>query len=273
MPKFSLAPPKVSEPLPEIENSTLASISRSAKPSVKSEQSDAQQQALQRPAASLPAFTFTLSSPLSKISEAVKSAALALPLQQYTFSLTETTKPSTSSKVAPQWTCDTCMLKNPDSAKEKCTICESPRPSSSATASKAAPVSAQPAGAEWTCEMCMLKNPDSAKAKCNICEAPRPKPSFAAAAPAPPQPAGADWTCDMCMLKNPDSAKAKCTICEAPRPASSNSSKPANGFGQSAPAPAAAPTRKPGPWTCSLCMLQNPETATEKCQICEAKRP
>jgi hypothetical protein len=36
-------------------------------------------------------------------------------------------KASTGGAVAGQWTCDTCMLQNPDSA-QKCTVCESPRP-------------------------------------------------------------------------------------------------------------------------------------------------
>ncbi|WVQ84500.1 hypothetical protein IAT38_006652 [Cryptococcus sp. DSM 104549] len=185
-----------------------------------------------------------------------------------------------STAAGGQWECDTCMLKNPDSAKEKCQICEAPRPAPKAAAPKAA------AGGQWECDTCMLKNPDSAKEKCQICEAPRPAPKAAAA---PGLNAGAQWQCDTCMLKNPDSAKEKCQICEAARPASTlaSSSAPKPAFGAAA-APPAGPAPTPftgfgagfgpkkggeGDWTCGACMLSNPASATEKCTVCDAPKP
>ncbi|KAG0709179.1 hypothetical protein DFH29DRAFT_218188 [Suillus ampliporus] len=138
------------------------------------------------------------------------------------------------------WTCGTCMLVNPDSAKDKCTICDVPR---SGGASKPADVPPQktfdwskaaikvpttnPVG-NWQCDTCMLSNPDSAKLKCTVCDAPRPG---AAAAPAAPAATGFDWSaagmktpgsstdmwsCSLCMLKMPTSA-TKCTICDTAR--------------------------------------------------------
>ncbi|WVO14279.1 hypothetical protein L204_101911 [Cryptococcus depauperatus] len=96
---------------------------------------------------------------------------------------------------------------------------------------------------------------------------------------------GASWMCTMCMLQNPDSAKDKCTICEEPRP------QPKNGVSAPAFKPTLAPTqinsfavggpgsttKKPAEnsrskWTCSLCMLENPASAEEKCTICEHSR-
>ncbi|TYJ54195.1 hypothetical protein B9479_005121 [Cryptococcus floricola] len=177
------------------------------------------------------------------------------------------------------WKCSMCMLENPDSAKEKCTICEEPRPKAAAPAPA---VPAKPSfggftgfgqvsgtkkdeptstgGGPWKCSMCMLDNPDSAKEKCTICEEPRPK---AAAAPAPtpastgfggfggfgskpagPAAAGGSWTCGTCMLQNPDSATEKCTICEEPRPKSTSTPAPGP-----TPAPVAAPTIAATPFT------------------------
>lgn len=92
------------------------------------------------------------------------------------------TKAPTAS-ASSTWSCSMCMLVNPDSAKDKCTICEAPRPSTPTDAppqktfdwSKAAfkPPTKNPAGT-WVCDTCSLSNPDSARLKCAICDAPRP---------------------------------------------------------------------------------------------------
>ncbi|OJA12432.1 hypothetical protein AZE42_08096 [Rhizopogon vesiculosus] len=81
------------------------------------------------------------------------------------------------------WICSMCMLESPESAKDKCTICDAPRPSTLADAppqktfdwSRAAikPPITNPAGT-WQCDTCMLDNPDSAKLKCTVCDAARP---------------------------------------------------------------------------------------------------
>jgi hypothetical protein len=252
-PKFAPTVHKPTAPLAEIENSTLASISQSTTKTSKV-YSAAQQRAVKKPVDSLPKYLFQISMARAKASEAAKKAALAKPVETFTFILTpptpankttsvtisQTPPSSTSTSTGTQWICSLCSLKNEDSVK-KCFVCETPRPA----VKPPAQVASQPSGttgfssqmfgaktssSEWTCDTCMLKNPDSAKEKCQVCEARRPAPNpagtggFVFAAPAPAKPAtasstsGGPWTCSLCMLQNPDSAKEKCTICEAKRP-------------------------------------------------------
>ncbi|KAG6333536.1 hypothetical protein ID866_5547 [Astraeus odoratus] len=99
-------------------------------------------------------------------------------------------------------------------------------------------------------------------------------------------PTGATgWKCDLCGLDNAESAKYKCTVCDASRPGAAVPPKPAE---VTPPAPPAAPVKafdwsaagmapppKPGgggSWTCSLCGLSNPATATDKCPVCDNPR-
>lgn len=193
-PVFSFAPPKLAKPLPEIENSTLASFTRAPKSSTTpgktvASRSPAQESALKLSAASLPTFTFTVSGPKSKVDESVRASALSGPIEHFTFDLSASTKPQSTKPTAKasgaDWTCGLCMLKNPDSAKEKCTVCEAPRPAAGGASTKSSTSafgSVQPPSAKaaehasgpWTCSLCMLQNPDSAKDKCQICEAARP---------------------------------------------------------------------------------------------------
>ncbi|ADV23987.1 hypothetical protein CNI04180 [Cryptococcus gattii WM276] len=205
----------------------------------------------------LPFFTFIPSAPTpipanstKEQTEKAKSEAAKSSPPTFAFKLEISTpiRPSSapsSSAVKPanggKWTCSMCMLENPESATEKCTICEEPRSKKSAPAAPAisgssgfggfgAPKTGGNGG-KWTCSMCMLENPDSAKEKCQICEEPRPQSTKTASTAAVSTPftgwgtgaqqkkqAGGSWTCSTCMLQNPDSAKDKCTICEAPRP-------------------------------------------------------
>jgi len=249
-PKFTPTPHTPTAPLAEVENSTLASISRTSTRSTKA-LSPAQKTALNKPINSLPKYVFKMSMPKSAICAAAQKEALERPLENFNFTLTASassskTTSSTTSQMAPAscnqeaaWTCSLCSLQNPGSAKEKCTICEAPRP----VQKPASQPFNTPAGSS------SFGNP-----LFNTMKAPV---------------SGGDWTCDTCMLKNPDSAKEKCTVCEARRPAQ----KPSTGFafGSAPPKPTGSPSG--GPWTCSLCMLQNPDSAKEKCQVCEAKRP
>jgi len=263
-PKFAPTAHKPTAPLADIENSTLASISQSSTKSNKV-YTVAQQRAAKKPVYSLPKYLFQISMARAKASEAAKKAALAKPFETFSFVMTSTTPTSKT----PSYTMSQMPSYNPNSE------------------------------ASWTCSLCSLQNPGSAKEKCTICEAPRPAPQSSSmgfgqssgggmfSLPAGntlfgsgPQMLNAmntsEWTCDTCMLKNPDSAKEKCQVCEARRPAPKTA---ATGrfftFGAPAPAPAkpAATSTSGGPWTCSLCMLQNPDSAKEKCQVCEAKRP
>ncbi|KIO25846.1 hypothetical protein M407DRAFT_24802 [Tulasnella calospora MUT 4182] len=150
------------------------------------------------------------------------------------------------------WTCDQCMLSNPESAKDKCTICEADRPGAKSKPTSTAPPPSQPAPAN----------------------------NWAAAGFVPKAPGGGSWTCNQCMLSNPESAKDKCTICEADRPGAM--SKPTS----TAPPPSQPATAnnwaasgfaftKPaaGTWTCPDCMLTNPASVTDKCTVCGADAP
>ncbi|KAG8971500.1 hypothetical protein FRB90_010483, partial [Tulasnella sp. 427] len=218
-------------------------------------------------------------------------------------------------KPAGTWTCDQCMLSNPDSAKDKCSFCDADRPGAKAKATSTpvpppqpAPMNnwaasgftfSKPAGT-WTCDQCMLSNPESAKDKCSFCEADRPgaKANSTSIAPPLPQPAPANnwaasgftfakpatgtWTCTTCMLSNPATAKDKCEFCQADAPGSkmetSTGTAPAS-IAPSAPTPGFnwdAAGFKPkavaaGSWTCSVCGLNNGPELT-KCGVCEAAR-
>jgi hypothetical protein len=234
-PVFNPVAHKPTAPLADIENSTLASVTRRPAKTSQKGWSAAQTKVFGMTAATLPSFVFKVTAPTSTISPLAREAALHAAVQHFEFDMSAQSKPepkSASQSTQGPWACSMCMLQNPATATEKCTICEEPRPAGKPVATST--------------------------------------PSFMAAgfAPAVTSSSGADWTCDTCMLKNPDSAKEKCQICEARRPAP----KTSFGFGQAA-AKLAPKARAPGPWNCSLCGLSNPETATEKCQICEEKRP
>lgn len=87
----------------------------------------------------LPFYTFTLESTTKGDSEATKAAKDAVlgkesPVFKFELSAPddEVSSPATipavaAPAVAGPWTCSLCMLSNPASAIEKCTICENPR--------------------------------------------------------------------------------------------------------------------------------------------------
>ncbi|RXW17783.1 hypothetical protein EST38_g8081 [Candolleomyces aberdarensis] len=169
-------------------------------------------------------------------------------------------KPSTAA--GSSWTCSLCMLTNPASAAEKCTICDAPAPGKAAASSTSATTSST-----------FSSNAAAAPAA--------PKGGFNwAATGLEPTSASSGWTCGLCGLSNPASATEKCTICEAPAPK-------AAGASSSTPSTAAAPAPKGGfnwaatglkptsgsGWTCGLCGLSNPASATEKCTVCDAPAP
>lgn len=177
-------------------------------------------------------------------------------------------------------------------------------PASSSSSGPSPPVIMTAAAAQkstdaWECSLCMLKNPASVTDKCTVCEAPRPgvsspAPAAASSANSGPTPLttaaaalkSADtWTCSLCMLKNPASATDKCTVCEAPRSGQEAAASPkpskttTNTFGTSSSGSAAtvfttaaAAQKSQDSWTCSLCMLKNPASATDKCTVCENPR-
>ncbi|KAF8661285.1 hypothetical protein AX16_001384 [Volvariella volvacea WC 439] len=195
--------------------------------------------------ASLPSFKFTLGNKANGVAttsagsnESSKSNA---PLVTTTdFNWDAAGMKQSSAPAGGNWTCSTCMLSNPPTATEKCTICDAPKPGSSLPSSSSKSggfdyaaagmkTPSAPAEGNWTCSTCMLSNPPSATEKCTICDASKPKSSssssstgggfnwLAAGMKAPSAPADGKWTCSTCMLSNPATAKDKCTICDTPR--------------------------------------------------------
>lgn len=169
------------------------------------------------PATALPTFTFTIAAaftitPTEKMAreQVASKAEASLP----TFALNQKPDVNPSSSVASaravafdwsaagtkpppgisgNWTCSTCMLSNPASATEKCTICETPRNSAPS------------------------QKPEMNSSVGTVTPAPTMAFDWSAAGIKPPSASGGSWTCSTCMLSNPVSATAKCTICDTPR--------------------------------------------------------
>ncbi|KAH9479513.1 hypothetical protein JR316_0008107 [Psilocybe cubensis] len=130
----------------------------------------------------------------------------------------------------------------------------------------------------WQCSLCSLSNPSTAN-KCETCEAPNPKATpvaptvkgfdFAAAGMKMPSVNKDTWQCSLCSLSNPTSA-TKCETCETPNPKAAPAAPPAKGFDYAA-AGMKAPTVSKGTWTCSLCGLSSPESASQ-CVTCDNPR-
>ncbi|TFY58201.1 hypothetical protein EVG20_g8240 [Dentipellis fragilis] len=94
--------------------------------------------------------------------------------------------------------------------------------------------------------------------------------NWGAAGVKPPAKSSETWTCSTCMLQSPESA-TKCVACEEPRPGAAP--KPAaSGFNWEAAGMKPPREAASGTWTCSVCSLQSPESAS-KCVACENPRP
>ncbi|PPQ91470.1 hypothetical protein CVT25_013727 [Psilocybe cyanescens] len=105
--------------------------------------------------------------------------------------------------------------------------------------------------------------------------------NFAAAGMKAPTVSKDTWICSLCGLSNPTLA-SKCETCDTPSPKGASAPAPT-------PAPVAAPPAAPvkgfdfaaagmklptankGTWTCSLCGLSSPDSAS-KCETCETPR-
>jgi hypothetical protein len=172
----------------------------------------------------LPKYSFTLAEviyPAGPSHVKARSAVAAMPLLSLPTFEFKLVAPSTNgfnrapaSMKAPTasasgvWVCGLCGLKNPDSAKEKCTICEEPRSSAAADAPPQKTF-------DWS------KNAIKVPTTITPAEVP-PQATFdwSKTNIKPPTTSAGSWECNTCMLPNPDSAKLKCTVCDAPRPAS-----------------------------------------------------
>ncbi|TCD67585.1 hypothetical protein EIP91_012215 [Steccherinum ochraceum] len=127
----------------------------------------------------LPAFDFSSTARAAATRTDASPPSSSTPATAFDFAAAGLKQPGAP---GDQWECTACMLKNPNSATEKCTICDAPR------LSKPAPAAAT-GGFNWAASG--LKPPEKAS--------------------------GNSWTCSGCMLLNPASATDKCTICDAPR--------------------------------------------------------
>ncbi|KAJ2558196.1 hypothetical protein EV175_000909 [Coemansia sp. RSA 1933] len=81
-------------------------------------------------------------------------------------------------------------------------------------------------------------------------------------------PRSGEWTCDICELKNPNSA-SKCTVCDAAKLAPTTTTLSASSSWSQSVLASAAP--KSGEWTCGICELKNPDSAS-KCTVCDTER-
>ncbi|KAF8637570.1 hypothetical protein AX17_002639 [Amanita inopinata Kibby_2008] len=85
------------------------------------ENAQAREKAISLPKESLPTFIFT-----SLSSEFSKPTVSSAPANTFDWSAAGL-KPPPAAGVSGSWTCSTCMLSNPATAVEKCTVCEAPR--------------------------------------------------------------------------------------------------------------------------------------------------
>ncbi|KAH7098210.1 hypothetical protein BKA62DRAFT_713782 [Auriculariales sp. MPI-PUGE-AT-0066] len=140
----------------------------------------------------------------------------------------------------------------------------------------------------WKCSTCMLDNPVD-KSKCTVCDSARPDNgssstpqtasfNWAAAGIAPPASSSSKWNCPTCMVDN-DINLPKCIACTEDRPASvapvpapaaSSTPAPVVGFNFAA-AGFKLPSVAAGQWTCTVCGLNSPDSAT-KCTVCDAPK-
>ncbi|KAJ1306964.1 hypothetical protein OPQ81_007944 [Rhizoctonia solani] len=272
-----------------------------AQPSKSLSEAELKASAQSVPVSSLPVFTFSAPIATSTPKTAQARAAADLPVSKlptFTFGSSAQAPVKTTSfnwdaagLKAPaaasggSWTCGMCMLSNPASATEKCTVCDAKKPGAS-TDSVAAPAPAPvpapapatktasfdwgaaglkapsaPPGGSWTCSVCSLTNPATATEKCTVCDATKPGAApatkttsfnWGAAGMKPSAPVGGSWT--FCDAKKPGAA-----------PPIKTASFDWSAAGMKAPS-------STGAWTCSTCGLSNTDTAATKCSICDATR-
>ncbi|TDL24031.1 hypothetical protein BD410DRAFT_827467 [Rickenella mellea] len=172
-------------------------------------------------------------------------------------------KPPTKSTGGKTWKCSTCDLTNPDSAQEKCTVCETPRPggvSSSASGSASTPSAAPSpfaafggfgsAGAGGGTGMGTFKKVDWS------------------AMGVPSQVNGAGAGSESSFTS---ASSTSVSVFATPTPTPAATSTPVKAFDWVA-AGLAPKVTTGNEWKCKMCDLQNAESVTEKCQYCEAPK-
>ena len=212
-PKPPTIPSRPTAPTPAVAvTKTLPEAGPSSEPhSTKASPKDPKQAALLLDIASLPSFSFNVTTGLKPLLNHAKERDASLVADSSllpTFAFAFGAKPSSTGfnldaagmkapmKAADSWKCPVCMINN-NSAKTKCSACEEPRPESAATkgTTTSAPTAisgsskpAAPTGGfnwsasglkaptkapgTWKCNVCMVDN-DVTKAKCAACEEPR----------------------------------------------------------------------------------------------------
>jgi hypothetical protein len=170
----------------------------------------------------LPKYSFALAEvtyPAGPSHVKARSAVAAMPLLSLPtfefklvasstngFNRTPASMKAPTASASSVWLCSLCGLKNPDSAKEKCTICEAPRSSEAADA---------PPQETFDWSKKAIKVPTTITPS----EVP-PQGTFDWSKTNIKPPTAGSWQCNTCMTPNPDSAKLKCPVCDEDRPAS-----------------------------------------------------
>ncbi|KAJ2130101.1 hypothetical protein IW136_005657, partial [Coemansia sp. RSA 678] len=134
---------------------------------------------------------------------------------------------------------------------------------------------------KWECAVCEITNPDSAL-KCMACET--AKPGSQPETPVAPSLGGFKLSSGLSLGSALSSAMPKTTtsfgfngFSKTPSASFKSFVPPGAAPATSSTAPATSSATAPAAasgaqWTCEVCDLKSPDTATE-CQVCEAKRP
>ncbi|KAG5639084.1 hypothetical protein H0H81_007028 [Sphagnurus paluster] len=154
---------------------TYAFPTAMAGPSGTSQHAEAKSKAKSLDKSALPSFDFSKQA-LKSASSTAHSSVSAAPMKTFDWAAAGM-KPV--GEAGGTWTCSTCMLSNPATVTDKCTVCEAPKPekvdppvkSFDWTAAGIKPTG--DGGSTWTCSTCMLSNPATATDKCTVCESPR----------------------------------------------------------------------------------------------------
>nr|XP_029488358.1 RANBP2-like and GRIP domain-containing protein 5/6 [Oncorhynchus nerka] len=120
-----------------------------------------------------------------------------------------------------QWECDTCLVRNEESASS-CVSCQTPNPTAKSTV-EVAPTTEPTVSdfgaafsrkdGQWDCDTCLMRN-DASASKCVSCQTPNPNASSSSLRAMFARQEG-QWDCDACLVRNNDSA-SQCVSCQMP---------------------------------------------------------
>ncbi|KAF9784993.1 hypothetical protein BJ322DRAFT_1060813 [Thelephora terrestris] len=151
------------------------------------------------------------------------------------------------------WKCETCDLKNPTSAKEKCTVCDTPKPGASSLG--------QDSGSKSIFSMpAPLSGPFLFGASNSTTSTSTTSSGFSFGIPKP-----------LGSALNPGSTEFRPTPSATTTTTTTTSNGTVEGFNWGAAG--LKPPSGSGGWRCSTCALMNSESAKEKCTVCDAPKP